>query len=289
MPDNLNENGVTLPKGIKPIVVASHRRSGTHLMLDLLRRQFPACRPPFRLGVNPHRYLYFVLDRFRPTHRHHVGSAACLKMMRTARMPCLKTHSTPDFPTVMDEAKPLCEQIMRQAVVVYCVRDVRAVLASLHTFEAIAEDRPRAPFAEYIRQEVDGRPRPRIWADHVNAWLEGHPERHAVHYEDVVADPGGILEELASWLGQPPERVEPILPPKLRYRQQLWLARLAGIPSSTNVIGRKWRLKPLDWRTAYSDADMAFLEDHAGDVMRRLGYIAGDDWSQAARDRAARY
>src|SRR4051794_27731921 len=27
----------------RPVVVASHPRSGTHLLIDLLRRQFPAC------------------------------------------------------------------------------------------------------------------------------------------------------------------------------------------------------------------------------------------------------
>ena len=289
LPDNGKSTGGLLPDGVRPIVVASHRRSGTHLMLDLLRRQFPACRPPFRLGVNPHRYLYFVLDRFRPTHRSHVGIAACLNMMATAKMPCLKTHSTPEFKEFIEESKPLCEQILRESVVVYCVRDVRAVLASLHAFEAVAEGGPRVQFRDYIREEVGGRPRPLIWADHIRAWLEGHPEHHAVHYEDVVGDPGAVLEDLASWLGEEPERVEPILPPKLRYRQQLWMARLTGVPKSTNVMGRKWRVRPVDWRTAFSDADLAFLEEHAGDAMRRLGYIAGDNWSQSARDRAARY
>jgi len=44
-------------------------------------------------------------------------------------------------------------------------------------------------------------------------------------------------------------------------------------------MGRKRGVKPPDWRTAYSESDLAFLEEHAGDAMRRLGYIKGDDWS----------
>lgn len=252
-------------------------------MLDLLRRQFPACRPPFRLGVNPHRYLYFVLDRFRPSHRSHVGTSACLKMMATASMPCLKTHSTPDFTEFTDEARALCDEILRASVVIYCVRDVRAVLTSLHAFEAVADSGTITAFPEYIRQEIRGKPRPAIWADHVRGWIEGHPQRHVVHYEDVVADPFSALSTLAQWLGQEPAAVEPILPPKLRYRQQLWLSRVLGVPKSTNVMGRKWGVKPLDWRTAYNDADLDFLEAHAGDMMRHLGYLQGQDWTASPR------
>lgn len=252
-------------------------------MLDLLRRQFPACRPPFRMGVNPHRYLYFVLDRFRPTHRSHVGIDACLKMMATASMPCLKTHSSPNFSEFGQPARALCDAVLRSGVVIYCVRDVRAVLTSLHAFEAVADGTAMTPFRDYIRQEVGGRPRPVIWAEHVRGWIEGHPERHVVHYEDVVEDPKSVLDDLGRWLEQEPLYMEPMLPPKLRYRQQLWLARILGVPESTNVMGRKWRVKPLDWRTAYSDADLDFLETHAGDVMRRLGYICGQDWSVSPR------
>lgn len=271
--------GSPLPAGVRPVVVASHRRSGTHLMLDFLRRQFEACCPPFRLGVNPHRYLYFVIDRFRPEHRSHVGVQACQRMMATAPMPALKTHSTPDFPGIIAEARPLCEAALREGVVLYCVRDVRAVLASLHAFERVTKETAARSLSDYIRQDVGGRNRVRYWADHVQAWSNLSPAAHIIRYEHMVGDPGSMLAHLAAWLGQEPRRREPLLPPKLRYRQQLWLARLTGIPESTNVMGRKLGVRPHDWRTAYTDADLAFLEEHAGDTMRTLGYISGDDWN----------
>lgn len=287
-PENAADAGSHLiPPGVTPVVVASHRRSGTHLMLDLLRRHFDACRPPFRVGVNPHRYLYFVLDRLRPTHRHHVGVEACLKVMRTTSMPTLKTHSTADFPELAPADRAFCADAMLNGVVLYCVRDVRAVLASLHAFDGVNDPNARVSLSDYIRQEVDGKPRPQVWTDHILAWIDHDPAPNIVYFEDVVANPRAMVEQLAELLGQKPRGIDPVLPPKLRFRQKLWLARLTGVPDSTNVMGRKLGIKPLNWRTAYSADDIELLEEHCGDLMRRLGYLQGEDWSLSAQSRPA--
>lgn len=274
-----------IPPGVKPVVVASHRRSGTHLMLDLLRRHFEVCRPPFRLGVNPHRYLYFVLDRMRPSHQYHVGPEACLKVMRTTEMPTLKTHSTPDFSEIPAASRALCDEAMRDGLVLYCVRDVRAVLASLHAFESGFDPGARVPLSDYIRQEVNNKPRPQIWTDHILSWIDHRPAPNIIHFEDVVAHPRAMVEQLAEWMGQEPRGIDPILPPRLRFRQKLWMARLTGVPDSTNIIGRNFSTRLQNWRTAYTADDIALLEEHAGDLMRRLGYLQGEDWALSAKRR----
>lgn len=268
-----------LPRGVRPVIVASHRRSGTHLMLDLLRRQFPACCPPFRFGVNPHRYLYFVLDRLRYDHQHHTGVESFDRVVASTPMPLLKTHASPDFSGCSADAQARCRAALDHGVAIYCVRDVRAVLASLHSFEAVTDPAARTAFSEYIYKEIDGKPLPRVWADHVRSWTESGTGCHVVKFEDIVADPDATLEHLSAVLGQDPLGVQPILPPKLRHRQRLWIARVTGIPQSTNVIGRTRHVSMRDWRTAYSKADFAWLEQHAGDTMRSLGYLEGDDWS----------
>ncbi|MFI4917796.1 MAG: sulfotransferase domain-containing protein [Phycisphaerales bacterium JB060] len=272
-----------IPTGVRPVVVASHPRSGTHMMLDFLRRQFDACCPPFRFGVNPHRYLYFVLDRFCPDHKFHVGVEPCLRVMRSTEMPCLKTHSLPDFLSAIPEGRRLSVAALRQGVVLYCVRDVRAVMASLHAFDRVTGDTETNSLSAFIREEIDGRCRVAIWADHVRAWIKGYPDHRVIRYEEMAANPGQMLEKLGSWFGQTPKRRQPLLPPKLKHRQRLWLARLTGVPESTNVIGRKVGVKPLDWRTAYTPADIAFLEEHAGEAMSELGYVPGGNWGETIR------
>lgn len=286
LPNTAELGSKLIPSGVRPVVVASHRRSGTHLMLDLLRRQFEACQPPFRFGVNPHRYLYFVLDRLRPSHPHHADIQACLRVMRTTPMPTLKTHNTPDFPDIPAESLGLCHEALQDGVVLYCVRDVRAVLTSLLAFDAYSKESARVSLSDYIRQEVDGKPRPQQWTEHVAAWIDQHPAPNLIRFEDVVADPRAMVQKLAGLLGQDPLMVEPVLPPRMRHRRQRWLAMVTGVPPSTNVIGRKSSAELLDWRTAYTADDLAFLEQHAGDMMRRLGYLRGADWSQGAPKRS---
>ncbi|UYV11319.1 MAG: sulfotransferase domain-containing protein [Phycisphaera sp.] len=283
-PGHIADAGANLiPSGVKPVVVASHRRSGTHLMLDLLRRHFAACRPPFRFGVNPHRYLYFVLDRLRPSHPHHADVEACLRVMRTMEMPTLKTHNTPDFPDIPAENAKLCHEALSDGVVLYCVRDVRAVLASLQAFDASNNPKARVSLSNYIRQEVDGKSRPQIWAEHVLSWLDHDPAPNMIRFEDVMAEPKAMVEKLAGLLGKEPLLVDPVLPPKMRHRRQRWLAMVTGVPASTNIIGRKRAAELLDWRTGYTADDIEFLEEHTGDLMRRLGYLQGEDWSLSAQ------
>jgi hypothetical protein len=279
-PDNASTRArAVIPEDVTPVVVASHRRSGTHLMIDLLRRNFDACRPAFRFGANPHRYLYFVLDRLRPTHPHHVGVEACQRVLRSTEKPALKTHDTPDFEQLDPTGRRLCEAALSHGVVVYCVRDVRAVLASLHAFDAVNGNSGARCLSDYIREEVDGLPRPAVWANHVRAWKRDRPHWHVVQYEHVVGRPREVVERLAEWLGDQPTGVDPILPPKMKHRRDLWLSRFIGMPPSTNVIGQTKTIKPRDWRTAYSDDDIGFLDKHAGEVMRELGYVVGRDWS----------
>lgn len=252
-------------------------------MLDFLRRQFEACQPPFRFGVNPHRYLYFVLDRFRQDHKHRVGVDSCLQVLRTMDTPPLKTHSTPDFPGFSEQGRAISKAALREGVVLYCVRDVRAVLASLHAFEQMNQNTGATSLSDFIREEQPGGNRVKIWADHVEAWAALRPAVQFVNYEQMVGNPASMLDVLAQALDREPLRRQPLLPPKVKHRRHLWLARIKGFPDSTNVIGRTSSMKIEDWRTAYSDADLEFLDAHAGSTMRELGYVTGDDWSTPGR------
>src|SRR6516164_1522873 len=88
MPGNSAESSIDAA-----IVVASHPRSGTHLVMDLLRRHFSRCEPPrsrFFLG-DP----YWNLDEIVSAS----GAAMELKIGRMVDVgrPVLKTHRRPDF------------------------------------------------------------------------------------------------------------------------------------------------------------------------------------------------
>ena len=206
-----------------------------------------------------------------------------MQVVRSMKAPPLKSHSTPDFPGFIEEGRLLSQAALREGVALYCVRDVRAVLTSLHAFDRSNGQTDIVKLSDFIREEGPNGNRVRLWADHVRAWLALRPGVHVVRYESMVGDPSSMLDELAEVLGHEPRRRQPFLPPKLKHRQQLWLARISGIPKSTNVIGRSRTIGVENWRTAYSDADLEVLEANAGDTMRELGYISGDDWTTPGR------
>lgn len=117
----------------KPIVIASHRRSGTHLAIDLFRRQFRECRswkfpgePNDRLYVN----LNAVLDRKVPV------SVACKILRRTAK-PLLKTHRMPssnnsDTPQSFTQTE--LSRLFENTDIIYVYRDGRDVMTSYHQY-----------------------------------------------------------------------------------------------------------------------------------------------------------
>ena len=109
------------------VVLATHRRSGTHLTLDLLRRQFPDCRArkkPFQALES----LYLNLDA--------LGAPRLLALDRARRLlgraarPIVKTHASPALEEFEPGPQAFARAVLADADVIAVHRDVRDVLAS---------------------------------------------------------------------------------------------------------------------------------------------------------------
>mgnify|MGYP001335287435 CR=1 FL=1 len=250
---SLGETGV-------PIVVASHRRSGTHLTLDLLRRNFPACRPRMLPLENPH-HAYFNIDRFEPSTTLPCTQREALRLLSKAPRPSVKTHATPDFPDVPPEHAGFVRDLVARSKAVYVWRDGKKVMCSMWTWRRVFDPAARVPFAEFIRQ-VDGRgrSRPRVWGEHVAAW-RSTPGVLSIEFERIVRDTRALLEEIGAFIGESPEIADPPLPRSNTTRVESYLARLTGNLTSTNqhAAGDK----PPRPEEVFSPADQAFFEAEA--------------------------
>ena len=119
--------------GVGPrIVIATHRRSGTHLAIDLLRRHFPACRSGKRLGEGVDA-LYLNLDRLGD-HPHPIDEARALELLRRAPRPIVKTHELPDWTAGGRSHDAFVSRLLADAEVYAVFRDGRDVLCSLHRY-----------------------------------------------------------------------------------------------------------------------------------------------------------
>lgn len=194
----------------------------------------------------------------------------------------MKTHTclgSRDYTNPMRQTEgyeELAEFLRDHAQTVYVLRDGRAVLCSLWRFLEQTSSVPET-MGEFIREKdsfYDGSvSRARAWADHVMAWLGSQPES-VLRFEDLIRDPDTAIAGLARdlGLGAAVERVCP-LPRPLKSLLQHRRARLFGIrPEATTQLGRPSGKKPPKWREAFSDEDLAFFWQEAGEAMEAAGY-----------------
>jgi len=271
--------------GKRPIIVASHPRSGTHLTIDLLRRHFPAC-DAWKLPGERLDRLYVNLDVVLSGELHERFAATTL--FRAAR-PIFKSHAYPGFLRSVDQrlldcSNPWWPTLARsRGDFVYAVRDGRAVMCSYHLFMKGEPSASDCSLSAFLRQRVDGKTRVAIWAEHVRAWLDA-PNVVAVRFEDLTRDSEATIVSLGRSLGLEPRLVSPLLPElrpnTLRYRIE---RRLRIRPASTAVHGRSVGHTLEKWWDAFTEADREHFHREAGDVLTRLGYEQSDQWVTRVR------
>jgi len=262
------------------VVVATHRRSGTHLCIDLLRAQFPACRARKRWG-EPFDALYLTLEGLVNPARH-VTHAQAVARLRRAQRPLVKTHGLPGFAAWGPDHAPFIEELLSDADVICVVRDGRDVLCSLHRYMQVYDRRARCSLSDFLRQRDGQHSRVRDWAEHVLAWRAA-PSAQLLHYEAICSDPRAALTRLGDLLGMTPGFATPLLPQPLRSPIESHRLRLfSRSPRATNVIGRRVGAA-VRWREAFSAEDRAFFHAEAGDALVALGYEADGAWVRAPR------
>lgn len=252
-----------------PVMVASYRRSGTHLTIDLLRRQFRAFHQriaPFA----PIDRLYLSIDRFHVDHFKPISEREARRRFLRAHRICLKTHFMPGMPGCKPELRELADQIYARAVRVYVVRDVRDVLVSDAMLDAKSRASSNVDFNAFVHQTEDGMLRPAYWANHVQTW-SSQPNTLVLRYQSLTRDPAQSIEQIARHIQETPLNRQPLLPAPLTSRGEYLFRRAIGDPNATTIRGRPSGLsKPPRWRDVLSPESIALIDKHAGSVMAQL-------------------
>ena len=271
-------------KAGKPIIVATHPRSGTHLTIDLLRKQFPECQGWLWFGETLH-HLYLDLDHLARDCSPCKSIEKATRLLQRAERPIVKTHSLPTLDRFQGTKKQFAEELLNAADIIYVIRDGRDVLCSAHVWKKSYYPQARCSLAAFLRQEENGMSRVRRWADHVDTWRT-RDDVKVFRYEDIVREPGRVIEELASVLGLHPKYERPYLPKKLQRGGRLaaYWRRLTRQFESTAILGRYNGEKPQDWRTAFSLEDRRFFHREAGDMLIEMGYVHGCEWIKGAEE-----
>lgn len=262
----------------RPILIASHPRSGTHLMLDLMRRQFPDTRS-WRLWGKPLDHLYLNIERTTSDHRHF-GKALTARVLERPRRALIKTHYLADFSAswVEEETGPLpapVKEAVKNASKIYVHRDPRDVMVSYMQF--LSGFRPDIAAMDLMgfmkaphwagRTDMLG-----WWVEHVRSWQDMDGVL-MVSYRDLIKAPQATVKMIATHTDCKPLMQTPILPPKVTSISRTRADRLLKLaPSSTAIIADKDKFPPYDWKKTMTNSDHEWLESRAKSIMTTLGY-----------------
>ena len=261
----------------KCIFVVSFPRSGTHLTIDFLRKQFKECQIKLSALESRHR-SYLTLGHLSKQNFNYISQARALAILSRAEVPIIKTHETPGFQEIGEENEYFVRQLSQNAVFFYVVRDVREVLTSLHCGLQSNSLEARCSFSKFIRQECNGQSWPKRWASHVQMW-SSQPSVNLVKYEEIIRDPVQMIENWGKLLELKPQLEKPLLPskccPKNRW-QDYWF-RLTGRTEST-AIDSFFSYCKSPWQTLLDYQDRCFIHQEAGNILIDLGYEVDDSW-----------
>lgn len=254
------------------LIVATHPRSGTHLTIDLLRKQFRECQAWLRFGETLH-YSYIDLDHLMQVNKPYLSESKAMNLLSRPSIPLVKTHSLPLTIKHSAETSSVVEQIRQKAKIYYIVRDGRDVVCSVYRWK-----NAQCSLAEFIRQQENGFSRPKQWAFHVLSWLY-ESNVNILKFEDICNNPNAFLQRIAAEYNINPLWEEPLFPRRRKTDsrwEDYWL-RLTRQLESTTIVGRH-QGKPPKWQETFTREDRAFFHQEAGEVLMQLGYENSEDW-----------
>lgn len=257
----------------RPVVVASHPRSGTHTVIDFLRKNFSSTASWRFWGLSVE-FLFLNLDT-QASSRQTMASRAAEKIFARPQRPLIKTHLLSDLSQSWAEyeSQPLPErwrQEVERALVIYVSRDPIPVMKSYRNFMAhLYPEYGQMPLIAFCKTAHWSGDTDRLgwWARHVSGWLDRPGVVH-VNYDYLLRDPHGVLARLAPVFEETPREVDDPLPVHLKTITQARLSRLMHLsPESTAVVARPAQgIVPVK----VGAEETAYFDEAVGTLRRRI-------------------
>ena len=208
-----------------PIIVVTFMRSGTHLTMDLIRKQF---------DIGGYKYpgetldaLYLPLDTIAMPQENHWRKV--FSKIDRFRRPIFKSHYlTNDLSEFKVDHPAFRSWLLEKGTWIYVIRHPAKVMASLYQFNLgfkAIED-----VDDWLLTQA------RNWVQHVELWTSSRPVTHVLKFEDIVAKPETALLQLSEILDMECRAKLPYLPKRLNSIWKGRFLRLCALTSETTEI-----------------------------------------------------
>lgn len=250
-------------------MVVSHERSGTHLTIDTIRRQFKACQIPLKPFEHPH-HLYVSIDKFFPGRKSSATVEEVAAGLARTSKPIIKTHDFPDWRGMQDDKRDYVRELQEASTLLYCVRNPYSVFCSYWSWMRSWNAAGVGDLASFIREPRNGfDSRAAYWAAHVRAWID-LPGVMVLSFRHTRGATSDMLKRVGTHIGETPLMKPPLLPRPVRGRVSKLMDRVTGRYESTNLGGKG--LPSPKPKQAYTPEDIQFIYDAAPDLFERFGW-----------------
>ncbi len=238
------------------ILVASHRRSGTHWTIDTIRHNFPTVNNKF-----------ITLERILPNHPSPMTIDEFKSgLEQKHEKVIIKTHLTPfEVDEIADNnLKKIIQFVFETSKIIYVVRDGRDVLNSLFYYtKSFSKKTQEITLMEFFNQDlgknhtINKINRVEYWKLHVKKWLTKEDNMFLLKYESLTEKFNNIVQELESYLEIPKSQQI--------YRPELKSKGSSAIFPRKGVVG--------DYKQNFSEDELVFFNHTVGDLLEDLGYL----------------
>ena len=273
-------NRIVEPMMQKKVIVASHRRSGTHLTIDAIQNNFNVfqANPP----IND-----LTLDNLS---RHLVHSELCCDEIqrRIEGASCvMKTHAHGKISAFFQgdlDLREFVSNLFAQSKIIYVLRDGRDVMVSQYFYQQCFDERTKEiSFSQYLREEnnfdretYDGAlNRVQYWVFHLNSWISNE-NCLKISFDDLEKRYRATLQKVSEFIDEPLNR--PISDNRMstnRLAKSFSNFKRKLLPGKqeirhSSVSFRKGKSR--DWKNHFSKSDLEFFDRYSDGLNRELGY-----------------
>ena len=192
-----------------PIIVATNMRSGTHLTMDFIRRNFEEIGG-YKLPFEANDTVYLPLDCVCDgtwKERRVIRSIA-----RSQHTLCKIHWCDPAFDLLRNSSLPqIADWVADNARVIVVYRHPRKVIDSLVIWGLYTGEiaRPEIPDEPWLRQRLSD------WERHIRQWSRVDRPLLMLAAEDLLKNPESVLQRLESFFGFQAKPAVPLLPPPI--------------------------------------------------------------------------